>query len=549
MKKIALFSLMVCMGVLNAYAANQCKTGITFAVGNNNWNAGSNEYLFETKRDFLNAINSGYFYECDSNDRSNCGNNTYVEVAANHVFQDKTVKEKAIYKCETGAFNDKWVKVSNTSGLTKCDKKRERYSQFQNFSADEYLYPTVTDYDAVKSRVSGQVLECDSNVCKDGTIVKLAPGHVFLRKDINEPRTYKCVLSTGDDKWVDITDDCKDCDDKVKPQPQPTPKPQPTPNDCPDGTTRATKDITVIGVCTGELCTPIVKGYCYDTDFLKCMEAADRGEPANWNGKSCNCGDRMVWDNKNYKCIAKGDNGGGKTTTKKTCKELYAGYPERIACCEAGKDTKWVGSLKDGSCSCVDTSKKWDSAKKQCITPVQVVSDCIYNYDVTIVCDYGTTSKTYHETGSQPLKESQLDGLGCTEFNVRFGTDIKKWQQLFGNLCDDEPSSSTTTTVSEPSVVNPLDTKIKDAQRILEAFKVQAEKDKSVWKTAEGKFNTTRLASDITAGVVLGTVGGVVTGVVIKKNQVKKGFEALHCTVGGQKVAEWGDEFSVGLKR
>ncbi len=69
------------------------------------------------------------------------------------------------------------------------------------------------------------------------------------------------------------------------------------------------------------------------------------------------------------------------------------------------------------------------------------------------------------------------------------------------------------------------------------------------WKTADGKFNTTRLASDLTAGVVLGTVGGVVSGVVIKKKQVEKGFDALHCTVGGQKVADWGDEFSVGLQR
>ena len=70
-----------------------------------------------------------------------------------------------------------------------------------------------------------------------------------------------------------------------------------------------------------------------------------------------------------------------------------------------------------------------------------------------------------------------------------------------------------------------------------------------VWKDAEGKFNTARLASDLTAGVVLGTVGGVVSGVVIKKKQVEKGFDALHCTVGGQTVADWGDEFIVGISK
>ena len=67
----------------------------------------------------------------------------------------------------------------------------------------------------------------------------------------------------------------------------------------------------------------------------------------------------------------------------------------------------------------------------------------------------------------------------------------------------------------------------------------------SVWKNEEGKFNTARLASDSIAGVVLGTVGGVVTSTVIKKNQVKKGFEDLKCTIGGQDVASFGDEFTV----
>ena len=89
---------------------------------------------------------------------------------------------------------------------------------------------------------------------------------------------------------------------------------------------------------------------------------------------------------------------------------------------------------------------------------------------------------------------------------------------------------------------------IAKAKQTIDAFFANAKDNRSVWKNAEGKFNTARLASDITAGVVLGTVGGVVSGIIIKKNQVKKGFEALHCAVGGQTVADWGDEFSVGLR-
>ena len=100
---------------------------------------------------------------------------------------------------------------------------------------------------------------------------------------------------------------------------------------------------------------------------------------------------------------------------------------------------------------------------------------------------------------------------------------------------------------SVPDVPN--STEFENAKKTLEAFTANAASKASGWKTAEGKFNTMRLASDLSAGVVLGTVGGVVSGVVIKKKQVEKGFDALHCTVGGQTIADWGDEFSVGLAK
>ena len=72
--------------------------------------------------------------------------------------------------------------------------------------------------------------------------------------------------------------------------------------------------------------------------------------------------------------------------------------------------------------------------------------------------------------------------------------------------------------------------------------------DRSKWKNAEGGFNTSRLLSDSIAGVVLGTAGGLITSHVVKKNQVKGGFEDIQCTVGGQVVAGWGDEFQVGIQ-
>lgn len=65
----------------------------------------------------------------------------------------------------------------------------------------------------------------------------------------------------------------------------------------------------------------------------------------------------------------------------------------------------------------------------------------------------------------------------------------------------------------------------------------------SVWKNTEGKFNSYRLMADSTGAVVLGTAGALLSSHLIKKAQVKEGFEDLQCTIGGQLVANWGDEF------
>lgn len=70
--------------------------------------------------------------------------------------------------------------------------------------------------------------------------------------------------------------------------------------------------------------------------------------------------------------------------------------------------------------------------------------------------------------------------------------------------------------------------------------------EKNVWRDENGEFNTARLASDSIAGIVLGTVGGIVTANLVKKAQVKQGFEDIGCYIGGQSVAGFGDEFNVG---
>lgn len=88
--------------------------------------------------------------------------------------------------------------------------------------------------------------------------------------------------------------------------------------------------------------------------------------------------------------------------------------------------------------------------------------------------------------------------------------------------------------------------KINSAMSVLNSFAASAKV--SVWKDKDGNFNTARLASDSVAGVVLGTAGGLISNHLIKKSQVKNGMEDIRCTVGGQVVAEYGDEFMVGMQ-
>lgn len=89
----------------------------------------------------------------------------------------------------------------------------------------------------------------------------------------------------------------------------------------------------------------------------------------------------------------------------------------------------------------------------------------------------------------------------------------------------------------------------KKVEEDYEALKDFADKTKAnKWRNKDGEFNTARLASDMTAGVVLGTAGALITSSLVKKSQVESGFEDIKCHISGQAVAEFGDEFTVGIK-
>lgn len=274
------------------------------------------------------------------------------------------------------------------------------------------------------------------------------------------------------------------------------------------------------------------------------------------------------WDSKTQDCICTDENASFEKVSGKwqcvpkagTCDSLKSN-PEAYACCTAGY--KWENEKCEG---CPDGQRwYWNAAqgKGMCIDNGPVVeptpttcteTDCKITINQTIRCfnngNYFNSTENY-SVCKEDLDALRLDCNGLkTRVNACQNTDcirglltrIDAFDELIAKVC--KPSGAPT-----PVVVPDNSAKIAAAKQIVSSFFGSAESNKSVWKDAQGNFNTARLASDLTAGVVLGTVGGVVSGVVIKKKQVEKGFDALHCAVGGQTVADWGDTFNVGLRR
>ena len=211
-------------------------------------------------------------------------------------------------------------------------------------------------------------------------------------------------------------------------------------------------------------------------------------------------------------CSCSNDSHLKQSTGKKTC-ECTDGYTRDGTQCVAtsqtqcetkGKDTAdWI----DGKCVCKDPDMIW-SSNGCVVNPGKTKCDRVSGAKWTgTECKCTTDGYVVNEAGTQCVKS---DALIKTEAQAASRTKISSLYKKLNGMSND--------------------------------FKV------SVWKNAEGNFNTARLASDSIAAVVLGTTGALVTSNIVKKNQVSSGFEDINCQIGGQTVAGWGDEFSVGMQ-
>ena len=466
---------------------------------------------------------------------------------------------------------------------------------------NDYLWVSVQEHDNVKSgRQQGTAAVCGKghgtkDYCTDGQKIEMKPGHVWRGTPINKTVIYVCTTS-GDDRWEIYVPEEKKCSTMVQ-----SGKPLSlsagetfsmdlTREMCADALKRANGDAGAytragkldlrgsmfqlycdadvhlqckLKACEGnyivsgdkcveknpgptppnpnDTCSATIKGQTVvlnrgaessiDLTAAECSAAvkvAHGGASMDPNGRyhfycgpMCKkVGCQQGYENdENGMCVKKGN--------KKTCREQRAGMSiEAIACCDTGTDATWNKPIK-GKCNCKDSNTHFEivGGRGQCVAnvtppvippviipPTPVIEPCSDpdNMDSNCKC---VVPETVERNGKCVCLDSdKVIKNGKCEYS----------DEYIGKLEIE------------------LDNKYSGLTAMIGGFK------KNVWRDENGEFNTARLASDSIAGVVLGTVGGIVTANLVKKAQVKQGFEDIGCYIGGQSVAGYGDEFYVG---
>ena len=515
MKKIFLFSICTLLMVDNVFATcGQSTLGF-----DGTQKPKHDEFLYINKNQYDLTVSgyenskkqnsgSGYGYECDTTHSAGCDKGDEVTLPAGHVFEGNVVNQSVRYVCK-GGFNDRWVAQKGTAEA--CDTK------FGQIPVGKQLDgKTTVDCSGLnKTEENVNLVKTWAIICRPGRTVVCKPTECVKDYEVNN-KTGKCDFIG-----------CPDCDKQ----------------DCPDFTRHPKKRTKIPGTNNYYEVAD-----CVDAGMIDCFEKIQDGLNAYWDGLNCvTCKKDEVPDHKNAKCIKKTTR---DPVSRKTCKDLYKGNTEAIACCEAGEN--WI----DGKCECADENKVWDSKLKKCVanaTPVTTCtpSDCYLSINQTVRCNNGNYWKSNERINICKEQLTTLNTCSDLQSKITSCQDVNCINNIIGRIdAYNELIQKVCGGANVPTPVPADNTaQINVAKSTISSFFSSAESSASVWKDKDGNFNTARLASDLTAGVVLGTVGGVVSGVVIKKKQVEKGFDALHCTVGGQTVADWGDIFNVGLRR
>lgn len=201
--------------------------------------------------------------------------------------------------------------------------------------------------------------------------------------------------------------------------------------ECPTGTKRPSE---AAAACLEGICKLNIQE-CYLNAQVDCYEAAARKEPANWTGKECNCGNLQDWDPYLAKCVVK--------QSKRQQLVANGASKERLACYDAGSETKWNGDNKSTditNCTCVDTAKTWDG--KSCVDIAAQQSQLARQKCVDFILSHPGEARLNDQTQS----------CDC----LMQGSVVKVWN---GERC--EPDASNCNPVVEGATELPLDIDVK----------------------------------------------------------------------------------------
>lgn len=229
----------------------------------------------------------------------------------------------------------------------------------------------------------------------------------------------------------------------------------------------------------------------------------------------------------------------GSGGTDLTCRQKRAnGTPTGLACCDTGADADYIAATDQ--CVCKDTTKEFkinEAGRGYCVAKGTEAPEAKCECSITAKAIAEAKATCGGKTSSAVAKAITSIELECKDIAK---CDAKKFAEYMDII--DGAGASCVAPVNDEAALKRIEEKVKSVEKRF------GDLDVSVWTTAEGNFNGARLASDSIAGVVLGTTGALITSSVVKKNQIKSGFEDIVCTVGGQTVGNYGDEITVGIK-
>ena len=456
-----------------------------------------------------------------------------------------------------------------------CDEQELSGLAIKN--SDEYLYQS-------SSRYNGKyAYECGRGHCDGGQVIFMPANHYFKGNLESKQKLYYCA-ARGDQMWVEWKiSDIADCDAQ---QCRVTDEASQI-----DGYYIMDDNGGNVGISTGSKAQLL---FTDRTNICKCKSIGEAktacvNSGGTWANGKCSCSSskniKLAANGESCECInsnyePNGVNGCKKKQSviddenrrrqeeanqklKSACEESGGSWANNQCACDNAKNLK----VSNNVCVCLDdvnykrNGDRCDltdaaALQQKCLSESSVASGAYWD-DVNKQCR--CTNQQYSWNGSIcDMNPAILKCLQITGANWNYTTnqcycvEVGKVINAEQTACVDanaassgngsSASASSEVTITQNRARENISSAVAKIEDIKSGLKL------TVWRDEEGNFNTSRLLSDSIAGVVLGTAGGLITSNVVKKNQVENGFEDIQCTVGGQVVAGWGDEFRVGIQ-